>query len=138
MLATTVAEARLLVSSLISCPDPTGPRWATRRAKLLKTGRAISSASLVPPTITVIVPAFAPLWPPLTGASRTCTPRARAALSSPITVSGSSVECIARDRTSVVQGQSVAVRGELGGPRLLTNNTHEHNTKPKHVSYKHS
>src|SRR5215469_13025870 len=68
--------ASILLTSFITSPWPTGPRWMTSAAMASRTGWAFSIAGAWPPTNAFNVPSFAPCSMPLTGASIRSTPRA--------------------------------------------------------------
>src|SRR6266849_4981007 len=68
----------MLLMALMVLPAPAGPTWKMFGPMARSTGRAFSSAAASPPTMMASVAARAPVTPPLTGASRKCTPRARA------------------------------------------------------------
>ena len=72
-------------------PAPTGPTCTTSEARCASTGRARSSASASPPTITTSVPFSAPMTPRLTGASRNPTPCSAACAASSRSTDGSPV-----------------------------------------------
>ncbi|MNS99975.1 hypothetical protein D3C72_1343920 [compost metagenome] len=65
-----------------SWPAPLSPSSVTARAKASATGRIRSNTAASPPHITVSAPFCAPAWPPDTGASMKCRPRACAAFES--------------------------------------------------------
>ena len=63
------------MQSFTVCPAPLGPQWVIVLPIASRIGRQRSSASDLPPTMIESVPAFAPVSPPETGASSSCTPR---------------------------------------------------------------
>ena len=67
---------KALFTALSASPVPTTPQCTIFWPKHASTGRARSSTTGSPPTITVSVPFSAPATPPLTGASRKSTPAA--------------------------------------------------------------
>ena len=67
---------------LASWPAPGSPMRVTALAKFIATGFISSKAAASPPHITVSAPFTAPAWPPDTGASTKCRPRAFAAAKS--------------------------------------------------------
>ena len=60
--------------SFMAFPDPTGPTWNMVLPMTSNIGRQRSRTASSPPTMNVRVPSWAPLAPPLTGASRTSMP----------------------------------------------------------------
>ena len=68
----------MLLIAFTVLPAPTGPTWKMLGPMARSTGVARCSGSASPPTMIARVAARAPLTPPLTGASRKCTPRALA------------------------------------------------------------
>src|SRR2546429_161408 len=74
-MASELTHAIMLLIAFTVLPAPTGPTLKMFGPIARSTGRARSSTWASPPTITASVAAFAPDTPPLTGASRKCTPR---------------------------------------------------------------
>ena len=78
-----------LFTLLSAWPAPTGPQCTSFSPKASSTSRTRAKSAASPPTITVSVAASAPDVPPLTGASRKCTPRAASTVASRRDVAGS-------------------------------------------------
>src|SRR5579883_440074 len=75
-MAAEMTPQRILFTILTTSPAPFGPTWKIFSFLPIasRTGRACSKISCSPPTMMVSVPLTAPCEPPLTGASRKCTP----------------------------------------------------------------
>ena len=84
-------DAIMLLIAFTVLPAPTGPTWKMFGPIARSTGRARSRAVASPPTMMASVAARAPLTPPLTGASRKCTPLALARGSIFLGVDGSTL-----------------------------------------------
>src|SRR6266540_3578875 len=75
IMASPLTQAIMLLIAFAVFPAPTGPTWKMFGPMARSTGWARFKGSASPPTMIASVAARAPLTPPLTGASRKCTPR---------------------------------------------------------------